>query len=192
LQDIHNDPNRLKYPIRRTKSGWERIGWNEAFDETVAKFTEIQDKYGKNALAVYNGNPNVHNYGSMLFGPLLLRALKTKNRFSATSVDQLPHHFASYFMFGHQLLIPIPDIERTDLFLVMGANPVVSNGSLMTAPDAANRIKGIRKRGGKVVVIDPRRTETAAIADQHYFIRPGTDVYLLLAILHTIFAENLA
>src|SRR5215467_10077622 len=90
LQDIHNDPNRLKYPIRRTKSGWERIGWNEAFDETVAKFTQIQDKYGKNALAVYNGNPNVHNYGSMLFGPLLLRALKTKNRFSATSVDQLP------------------------------------------------------------------------------------------------------
>jgi anaerobic selenocysteine-containing dehydrogenase len=192
LKDIHTDSDRLKHPVRRTDNGWERIGWDEAFNEVAAKIKSIQERYGSNAVAIYNGNPTVHNYGSMLFGPLFLRALKTKNRFSATSVDQLPHHFASFFMFGHQLLLPIPDIERTDLFLVLGGNPVVSNGSLMTAPDVANRLKEIRKRGGRVIVVDPRRTETAEIADEHLFILPGTDVFLLLAILHTIFAENLA
>lgn len=191
LQDLHNDPNRLKYPVRRTPTGWQRIGWDEAFDEVATKFREIQKKYGNAALGAYHGNPAVHNVGTLLHYPNLLRALRTKNIFSASSVDQLPHMLVAYAMFGHQLFMPIPDIDRTDFFLVMGANPAVSNGSLMSAPDVANRIKEIRARGGKVIVIDPRRTETAKMADTHHFIRPGADVFVLLGLLNVVFAENL-
>jgi anaerobic selenocysteine-containing dehydrogenase len=191
LQDIHNDPNRLKRPLRRTKNGWREIGWAEAFDETTDRIKEIQAKHGRHAFGSYQGNPGVHNYGTILFFPPFIRTLKSKNIFSASSVDQLPHMIASYFMFGHQLLLPIPDINRTQHFLILGANPAVSNGSLMTAPDVANRIREIRARGGKVTVIDPRRTETAQLADEHHFIRPGADAFLLLGVLHVIFAEKL-
>jgi anaerobic selenocysteine-containing dehydrogenase len=192
LQDLHEDKDRLRYPVRRTPSGFSRIGWDEAFDEVASRIKAIQARSGKNAAAVYLGNPSVHNYGSVLFGLPFVQSLGTRNRFSATSVDQLPHHFASLLMLGHQLLLPIPDIDRTDFMLILGGNPAVSNGSLMTAPGAAGRLKAIRARGGKVVVIDPRRTETAELADQHLFIRPGTDVLLMLGLLHTIFAEKLA
>lgn len=191
LQDLHNDPNRLKYPVRRTPTGWQRIGWDEAFDEVAGKFREIQKKYGNGALGAYHGNPAVHNVGTLIHYPNLLRALRTKNIFSASSVDQLPHMLVAYAMFGHQLFMPIPDIDRTDFFLVMGANPAVSNGSLMSAPDVAKRIKEIGQRGGRVIVIDPRRTESAKLADTHYFIRPGSDVFVLLALLNVVFAENL-
>ncbi|MFQ5652016.1 MAG: molybdopterin-dependent oxidoreductase, partial [bacterium] len=191
LQDIYHDPDRLKHPVRRTKKGWEKLSWDEAFDEVVTRLTAIQKKYGNNAVGVYQGNPTVHNSGTMLFAPLFLRTLRTRSRFSATSVDQLPHHFAAYFMFGHQLLLPIPDIDRTDFFLILGANPLASNGSLMTAPGFENRLRALQKRGGKLVVVDPRRAETAAMADAHHFIRPGTDVLLLLALLNVVFAENL-
>ncbi|MGB0384762.1 MAG: molybdopterin oxidoreductase family protein [Ardenticatenaceae bacterium] len=192
LQDVYHDPNRLKYPVRRTESGWERIGWDEAFDEVVSGITAIQEKYGVNAVGAYLGNPNVHNFGSMLFGSPFLRALRSRNRFSATSVDQLPHHFAGYFMFGHQLLLPVPDIDRTDFFLILGANPLASNGSLMTAPGMVRRLRELQERGGKFVVVDPRRSETAEKADEHFFIRPGSDVLLLLGLLHTVYDENLA
>jgi anaerobic selenocysteine-containing dehydrogenase len=131
----------------------------------------------------------VHSYGAMLFAPMFIRSLRTRNRFSATSVDQLPHHLAAFLMFGHQLLLPIPDIDHTDYFLILGANPAVSNGSLMTSPDIRNRLQSIRTRGGKVVVIDPRFTETARLADRHCFIRPGTDVFLLLALVHVILKQ---
>ncbi len=191
LQDIYSDPDRLRHPLRRTSSGWEQIGWDEALDETAEQIRDIQQKHGRNAVAFYQGNPTVHNYGAILFGAEFSRTLRTKNRFSATSVDQLPHHFAAFFMFGHQLLLPVPDIDRTDYLLILGANPVVSNGSLMSAPDVANRLREIRERGGKIVVIDPRRTETAAMADRHEAIRPGTDVLFLLSLLHVIFAEGL-
>lgn len=191
LQDIHNDPDRLKHPVRRTATGWERISWQQAFDETASQIKAIQRKHGRNAAAIYLGNPTVHNYGSILFGLPFLRALHTRNRFSATSVDQLPHMIASYLMFGHQLLFPVPDLDRTEFLVIMGGNPVVSNGSMMTAPDVKKRLDVIRERGGTVVVIDPRRTETAAIASRHHFIRPGSDALLLLSVLHTLFAENL-
>jgi anaerobic selenocysteine-containing dehydrogenase len=191
LQDIHFDKDRLKYPVRRTATGWERIAWDEAFDEVVRNLKRIRAQNGRNAIATYLGNPNVHNYGSMLFAPGFLRSLKTRNRFSATSVDQLAHHLAGYLMFGHQLLIPIPDVDRTKLFLILGANPRVSNGSLMTAPGMGRRLQEIRKRGGKVILIDPRFNETARLVDQHLFIRPGTDVLLLLALLHVVFEERL-
>ncbi len=190
LKDIYLDKNRLKQPVRRTESGWETVSWNEAFDEVASKLKAIQAQYGKDAVGIYQGNPSVHNSGTLLSAPAFLRALGTKNRFSATSADQLPHHFVSSLMFGHPLLLPVPDIDRTDFMLIMGGNPLASNGSMMTVPDVANRLKAIQKRGGKFVVLDPRKTETAKIADQHIFIKPATDVYLLLAILYEVLSEN--
>jgi anaerobic selenocysteine-containing dehydrogenase len=192
LQDIHNDPNRLRQPLRRTAGGgWERIGWDVALDETAEKIRGIQNEHGRDAIGVYLGNPNVHNLGSLLYGPPLLRSLRTKNKFSATSVDQLPHHVAATLMFGHKLLLPVPDIDRTRHLLVLGANPVVSNGSMMTAPGFKKRLEELRQRGGRLVVVDPRRTETASVADRHHFIRPGSDALLLMALLHVILGERL-
>ncbi len=192
LQDITHDPDRLKRPLRRTPSGWEEIDWETAYVEVVTKLRRIQAQYGRNAVAVYQGNPNVHNLGSMLYAAPFVRALGTKNRYSATSVDQLPHHLAALLMFGHQLLLPVPDVDRTQFMLIIGANPLVSNGSLMSAGGIEARLKALRARGGKLVVVDPRRSETAVFADQHCFIRPGTDVLLLLALIHAVLHENLS
>ena len=191
LQDIHFDKNRLRHPVRRTPNGWQRIGWTEALDDVAHTLKHINAKHGRNSIATYLGNPNVHNYGAMLFAPGFIRSLRTRNRFSATSVDQLAHHFSAYLMFGHQLLLPIPDVDRTKFLLMLGANPAVSNGSLMTAPGMGRRLKEIRERGGKVVLIDPRFNETARLVDKHLFIRPGTDVLFLLALLHVVFEEGL-
>lgn len=193
LQDIQDDPDRLRHPMRKNDDGsWTRIAWEEAFDWAAEKLSGIRREHGRDAIAVYAGNPSVHNYGSLMFGPQLLRALTRRHRFSATSVDQLPHHVASYFMFGHMFLLPIPDVDHTDFFLVLGANPAVSNGSLMTAPGIKSRIKAIRQRGGTVVVIDPRRTRTAKLADQHLFVRPGQDALLLAALVRTVIDGELA
>src|SRR5687768_526024 len=191
LQDIHFDKDRLRHPVRRTRSGWDQITWDEAFAEVAQNLKRIRAEHGRDSLATYLGNPSVHNYGVMLFAPGFIRSLKTRNRFSATSVDQLAHHLASYLMFGHQLLLPVPDLERTKFFLILGANPAVSNGSMMTAPGMGRRLDEIRRRGGKVVLVDPRFNETARFADQHLFIRPGTDVLLLLAMLQVVFSEGL-
>ena len=191
LQDVYEDPDRLKYPVRRTINGWQRISWEEAYDEVVANLRKVQEKHGPDAVGAYFGNPNVHNLGSMLFSGAFTKALGTRNRISATSADQLPHHVAALLMFGHGLLLPVPDVSRTHFMLIIGANPLVSNGSLMTAPGFARHMKGIQERGGRVVVIDPRRTETAEKADVHYFIRPGRDALLLLALIHAVFEEGL-
>src|SRR5437016_1795653 len=191
LQDVHYDKDRLKCPVRRTGHGWEQIGWNEAFDEVTQNLKRIQAEHGRNAVATYLGNPTVHNHGALLFAPGFIRSLHTRNRFSATSIDQIAHHLAAYLMFGHQLLVPVPDLDHTKLFLILGANPAVSNGSMMTAPGMPRRLQEIRRRGGKVIVIDPRFNETARQADRHLFIRPGTDVLLLLALLHVVFDEGL-
>ena len=191
LQDIHSDPDRIRHPMKRVGTEWKRIDWDEAITLAVNGIQAVQQKHGRDAVASYVGNPTVHSLGAMLFVGDFLRALRTKNRYSATSVDQLPAHVAAMYVFGHALLIPIPDLDHTDHLLVFGANPAVSNGSLMTAPGASERLKAIRTRGGRVVVIDPRRTETATLADAHHAIRPGTDA-LLLALLQVIFAEGLA
>ena len=191
LQDFHYDKDRLRHPVRRTANGWKQITWDEAFDEVTRNLKRINAQHGRNSIASYLGNPTVHNSGALLFAPGFLRSLRTRNKFSATSVDQLAHHLASFLMFGHQLLIPIPDVDRTKFFLILGANPAVSNGSMMTAPGMNRRLEEIRKRGGKVVLIDPRHNETARFADRHIFIRPGTDVLLLLALLHVVFEERL-
>lgn len=191
LKDVYTDENRLKTPVLRTKNGWEKISWTDAFDEIARKIKEIQTAHGADAVGTYTGNPSVHNSGTLLTRPNFLRQLKTKNNFTATSVDQLPHHFAAWTMFGHGFLLPVPDIDRTDLMLILGANPLASNGSMMTAPGVANRLREIQKRGGKFIVVDPRRTETAKLADEHFFIKPATDVYLLLSLVNVLLNENL-
>ncbi|HKC12426.1 MAG TPA: molybdopterin-dependent oxidoreductase, partial [Vicinamibacteria bacterium] len=190
LKDVHEDPDRLRRPLHRTGAVWREVGWDEALSLAAEGLAAVQRVHGRNAVAVYQGNPVVHNYGSLLFGQLLLRSLGTRSRFSATSVDQLPHMLASYLMFGHQLLLPVPDLDRTGFLLILGANPVASNGSLMTAPGVEKRLRALRARGGQIVVVDPRRSETAALADRHLPIRPGADAFLLLAVLHVIFKEG--
>ena len=190
LQDIHADPDRLKTPMRRTENGFEPISWDDAFDLVESKLTQIRKQHGDDSVGLYLGNPTVHNSGALLFQKYLKQALNTRNRFAATSVDQLPHHLAASLMFGHGLMIPIPDIDNTDYMLILGANPAASNGSLMTAPDVKNRLKSIVKRDGKVVLIDPRRTESAKLASEHHFIRPGTDVFLLAAILNSLLQND--
>ncbi|MPQ69724.1 MULTISPECIES: molybdopterin oxidoreductase family protein [unclassified Pseudomonas] len=191
LQDIQNDPDRLRQPMRRVGSEWLPIEWDEAFALVAERLAAIQARHGQNAVAIYQGNPSVHNYGLMTHGNYFLGLLKTRNRFSATSVDQLPHHLSSHLMYGHGLLLPIPDIDHTDFMLILGGNPLASNGSIMTVPDVEKRLKAIQARGGKVVVVDPRRSETAAMADQHLFVRPGGDAALLFGLLNTLFAEGL-
>lgn len=191
LQDLHFDKDRLRHPVRRTFQGWQRISWDEAFAEVAENLKRINATHGKNSIATYLGNPVVHNYGGLLFAPGFIRTLRTRNRFSATSVDQLAHHVAAFLMFGHQLLLPVPDVDRTQFHLMLGANPAVSNGSMMTAPGMSRRLEAIRQRGGKVVLVDPRYNETAPLVDRHLFIRPGTDVLLLLALLQVVFAEGL-
>lgn len=191
LQDIQNDPDRLRQPMRRVGSEWHAIEWEEAFTLAAERLADIRERHGNNAVAVYQGNPSVHNYGLMTHSNYFLGLLKTRNRFSATSVDQLPHHLTSLMMYGHGLLIPIPDIDHTDFMLILGGNPLASNGSIMTVPDVEKRIRALQARGGKLVVVDPRRSETAAIADQHLFVRPGEDAALLFGLLNTLFDEQL-
>ena len=190
LKDLYEDPDRIRTPMERVNGQWRELTWKEAFDKVASRIQALQAEHGNDSLGVYLGNPNVHNTGSLLMSGGVLRALKTKNKFSATSVDQLPHHIVSWKLFGHQLRIPVPDIDHTDHFLMFGANPLASNGSIMSVADVKQRLKDVRKRG-KLVVVDPRRTATAEQADAHHFIRPGSDVLVLLAMLNVLFAEGL-
>ena len=190
LVDLYTDPDRLRKPVRRTASGWEEMEWDDALDFAASGLKSVRDRHGPDGVATYFGNPAAHGW-SILAGATLREAIGGRNHSSATSTDQLPQHRTSAEMFGNLGLFPIPDIERTDYMLVLGANPSVSNGSLMTAPGARHRLREIVKRGGTVVVVDPRRTETAASASRHLAVRPGGDVHLLLGILHVIFSEGL-
>ncbi|SDW92131.1 molybdopterin-dependent oxidoreductase [Marinobacter mobilis] len=191
LKDLHEDPERLRKPVRRTADGWQEMEWDDALDFVANRLHRVRQEQGRNAIGVYLGNPNVHNHGALIANPSFLKALGTQNRFSATSNDQLPHMLANLELFGHQLMFPIPDIDRTDLFICIGANPMASNGSLMTVPDFRGRLKALQARGGQMIVIDPRRNETASHADAFHFIRPGTDALLLMAMVHTLFEEQL-
>ncbi|WP_243395355.1 molybdopterin-dependent oxidoreductase [Nocardioides currus] len=194
IADIHADPDRLRRPVRRDRATGEfhEIAWREAIDVVSTNLAATINAHGRDAIGIYLGNPNVHSLGSMTHGIGLVKALRTKNTFSATSVDQLPHQLMAHLMFGHQLLLPIPDIDRTSYFLVFGANPMASNGSLMTVPDFPARLRELKRRGGRMVVFDPRRTETAKVATEHHFVRPGTDAWVLLAMLNVLFADGLA
>jgi anaerobic selenocysteine-containing dehydrogenase len=195
LADLHDDPDRLRSPLIREgppgrDDSWREATWEEALERAADGLARVRRAHGRDAVAMYYGNPVAHNLGLMTHALPFARALRTRNVYSASSADQLPQMLAAFRMFGHQALIPVPDVDRTDYFLIVGANPVVSNGSLMTAPDMKRRLRAIRERGGRVVLVDPRRTETAAIADEHVAIRPGTDALLLAAMLHVIFAEG--
>ena len=195
MADVYTDPDRLRRPVRRVGRGadatWEEISWDAAFDLVAERLAATITEHGPNAVGMYVGNPNVHSLGFLTHGVPFMKTLRTRNKFSATSVDQLPHQFVAWQLYGHQLLLPIPDIDRTDFFLVLGANPMASNGSLMTAPDFPQRMRDLKARGGRLVVLDPRRTETAKVATEHHFVRPGSDAAVLLAMLYVLFEEGL-
>ncbi len=192
LQDLHEDPDRLRVPLVRRGGRLVEASWEDAFAEIAARLPALQAAHGRDAVALSLGNPVSHKMGLLLYVPRLAKALGTRNVFSAYPLDQMPKQLAAGLMFGHWLSIPVPDIDRTDLLVVLGANPMASNGSLWTVPDFRGRARALRARGGRLVVIDTRRTETAAVADAHHFIRPGSDVFLLAALVHTLFAEGLA
>ena len=191
LKGLHEDPDRLRRPVRRVGQEWQEIDWDEALDLVATQLGKVRDTHGPAALGSYAGNPTVHDFGAGLYLPALFKALGNHKRFSASSVDQLPKQLSGLLMYGRGFNIPVPDIDRTSYMLVLGANPVVSNGSLMTAPDMPGRLERLRARGGKLVVVDPRRSETARIADEHHFIRPGTDAWFLFSLVHVLFAEDL-
>jgi len=192
LRQLHDDPDRLRVPVIRRADGWEQVSWEEAFRMVEAGLRPLIEKRGADAVAAYLGNPNAHTMAGPLYLKPLLKAIGTKNIFSASTVDQMPKHVSSGLMFGHPDSIPVPDIDRTDFLLMLGADPFESNGSLATAPDWPGRIKALQERGGKMVVVDPRRSRTAREANEHLFIRPGTDALLLFAIVAVLFEEDLA
>ena len=191
LKELHADPDCIRKPMVRRDDKWINVSWDDAFAEIERGLMPIIGEHGSDALAIYVGNPNVHNIANLLYLPALLRAAKTHNFYSASTVDQMPKHVAAGLMFGTLFSIPVPDLEHTEYLLLLGANPLVSNGSLMTAPDMRGRLRSLRQRGGKVVVIDPYRTRTAQEADEHHFIKPGHDAHFFFALVHTLFAEGL-
>ena len=191
LKELHADPDCIREPMVRKGDQWMKVSWDDAFAEIERGLMPVLQEYGRDALAIYVGNPNAHNIASLLYLPALLQTARTHNFFSASTVDQMPKHVSAGLMFGTLFSIPVPDLERTQYLLLLGANPLVSNGSLMTAPDMRGRLRRLRQRGGKIVVIDPYRTRTAQEADEHHFIRPGHDAHFLFALVHTLFEEEL-
>ena len=191
LGELHGDPDRLRTPLVKKGGAFVEVTWDEAFAEIARRLPPILAERGGNAVAMILGNPSAHKAGLLLYGSRLTRAIGTQNIFSASTLDQMPKQLSSGWMFGHWLSVAVPDIERTQLLVILGANPMASNGSMWTVPDFKGKAKALKDRGGRIVVIDPRATETAKLADQHLAIRPGGDAFLLLAMVHTLFAEDL-
>lgn len=191
LKDLHADPDRLRAPLVRRNGRHESVTWADALGEIERRLPPILQEHGRDAVAVYLGNPTAHTLALSLYAPVLLRALGSRNIYSASTVDQMPKQVAAGLMFGTALSIPVPDLDRTEYLLIVGANPLVSNGSLMTAPNVPARLRAVLGRGGKIVVIDPCRTRTAREASEHHFIRPGSDAYFLFALVNTLFGERL-
>jgi anaerobic selenocysteine-containing dehydrogenase len=189
-QGIYEDPERLRSPQRRIRAGWQEVSWDDAYDEVAERLLSLRNSHGPMAIAYYIGNPIGHDVGSQFYLPHLLQGLGSPRGFSAITMDQFPQVVAARLMFGRGML-PVPDLDHCDYFLILGGNPLVSQGSIMSAPDMKRRLHELRQRGGRVVVVDPRRSETAAAADQHHFIRPGSDAFLLFAMIQTLFAEGL-
>ena len=191
LKDLHDDPDRLRTPLIKRDGVFVEATWEEAFAEIERRLLPVREAHGKDSVALTLGNPSAHKMGLLLYMPRLVKALGTRNFFSASTLDQMPKQLSNGLMYGHWLSMAVPDIERCDFLLMLGANPMASNGSLWTVPDFRGKARAMKARGGRLVVIDPRRTETAALADSHHFIRPGGDVFLLLGMVHTLFAEGL-
>ncbi|MGC9499137.1 molybdopterin-dependent oxidoreductase [Streptomyces sp. WG7] len=188
---VDADPDRLRTPLVRRDGELREATWEEAFDAVAAGIRPVVERYGPHSVGVVLGNPNVHTMAGALYPTVLLGALGTRSLFTASTVDQMPKHVSSGLLFGDANAIPVPDLDRTDHLLLIGANPLESNGSLCTAPDFPGRLKALRARGGTLTVIDPRRTRTARLADRHVAIRPGTDALLLAAMAHVLFEEGL-
>ncbi|MET0333904.1 MAG: molybdopterin-dependent oxidoreductase [Rhizobacter sp.] len=191
LKDLQDDPDRLRTPLIKRDGHFVEASWEEAFAEIERRLLPIRAAHGNDSVAISVGNPAGHKFGVMLYIGRLMKHLASKNIFSASTLDQMPKQLSSGLMFGSWLTIPIPDIERCDFLLMLGANPMASNGSLWTVPDFRGKAKALRERGGQLVVVDPRRTETADIASRHLPIRPGGDAFLMLGMVHTLFAEKL-
>ncbi|MFD7374633.1 MULTISPECIES: molybdopterin oxidoreductase family protein [Streptomyces] len=185
------DPDRLRTPLVRTDGELREATWQEAFDAIAAGLGPIVEQYGPHALGIVLGNPNVHTMAGALYPPVLLSALRTHSVFTASTLDQMPKHVSSGLLYGDANAIPVPDLDHTDHLLLIGANPLESNGSLCTAPDFPGKLKALRARGGTLTVIDPRTTRTAKLADRHVTIRPGTDALLLAAMTYVLFEEKL-
>ncbi len=190
LGELHDDPRRLRQPLVRRDGDHVAVGWDDAFAEVERLLRPVLERHGRDAVGVYLGNPTSHDVAATFYVPALVRALGTRFRFSASTVDQMPKQVAAGLMFGTELSVPIPDVDRTAYLLVLGANPMVSNGSLLTAPDLPGRLRALRRRGGRLVVVDPVRTATARLADEHLPIRPGTDAVLLAGLAAVLFAEG--
>ncbi|MFF8609402.1 molybdopterin oxidoreductase family protein [Streptomyces sp. NPDC015346] len=189
--EVDSDPDRLRTPLIRKDGELREATWAEAFDTVAARIRPLVEEHGPNAVAIVLGNPNVHTMAGALYPPLLIGALGTRNLFTASTLDQMPKHVSSGLLFGDPFAVPVPDLDRTAHLLMLGANPLESNGSLCTAPDFPGRLKALRKRGGTLTVVDPRRTRTARLADRHLPIRPGADALFLAALTHTLFDEDL-
>ncbi|HKA84424.1 MAG TPA: molybdopterin-dependent oxidoreductase, partial [Acidimicrobiales bacterium] len=188
LRQLHEDPDWLRGPLVKRDGRFEPATWDEAFAEVERRLLPILEQHGRDAAGIYLGNPNAHSLGALIFLRPLVRALGSTNVFSASTVDQRPKEVSAGLMFGGALTVPVPDIDRTDFLLMLGANPYASNGSLATAPDWPGRIEALVERGGRLVVVDPRRTQTAEAASQHLAIRPGTDPLLLMALVNVLAA----
>ena len=191
LKQLHEDPDRLRKPLVKRDGKHVEVSWEEAWQVVNNGLMGVIERHGRGALSAYLGNPNAHNLGPQLFSAVMLRSMGSRNVFSASTVDQVPKHVAGGLMFGTPQSIPVPDVDHTDYLMMLGANPYASNGSLCTSPDFPGRIQAIRARGGKVVVVDPRRTKTAEESDEWISIRPGTDGLFLAAMVNVMFAENL-
>ncbi|MEU7526050.1 molybdopterin-dependent oxidoreductase [Saccharothrix sp. NPDC042600] len=191
LGQLDEDPDRLRHPLIREGDGFREASWEEAFEAVERGLGEVVEKHGRDAVAVFFGNPTYHTMAGFLYRVPLIQALASKNVYSSGTIDHMPKHVACGHLYGDPFAIAVPDIDRTDYLLVIGANPMESHGSLFCAPNMPARLRALRKRGGKLVVVDPRRTRTADAADEHFFVRPGTDPFLLLGIVHTLFAEGL-
>src|SRR3569623_2179092 len=190
IGELHSDPDRLRAPLVKRGGRHVEVSWAEAVGESERRLPAIVARDPR-AVAMVLGNPTAHKAGVLLYGARRARALGTPNVFSASTLDQMPKQLAAGLMFGHWLSVAVQDLPRTDLLVVLGANPAVANGSMWTVPDFKGKAQALRARGGRMIVIDPRRTETAQLADQHLFIRPGADAFLLLGIVHALFAEGL-
>lgn len=190
LGAVHHDPDRLRRPLIKVDGAWQEVSWDRAFRRCTELLTPVIEKYGIGAVTAYTGNPLAHSFSLARYAGVLMGMSGMPVTYSPGTVDQWPKNLSSHLMYGLWWNFPVPDIERTDLLVIMGANPAASQGSLLAAPNVMGLIDGIRRRG-KVIVIDPVRTQTAADADEWLPIVPGTDAALLLAVAHTLFAEDL-
>ncbi|OBF76006.1 molybdopterin dinucleotide-binding protein [Mycobacterium sp. 852002-51613_SCH5001154] len=190
LAALHDDPDRIRRPMIKVDGQWQEVSWDAAFRRCTELLTPVIEKYGIGAVTAYTGNPLAHSFSLARYAGVLMGMSGMPITYSPGTVDQWPKNLSSHLMYGLWWNFPVPDIERTDLMVIMGANPAASQGSLLAAPDVMGLIDRIRQRG-KVIVIDPVRTQTAARADEWLPIVPGTDAALLLAVAHTLFDEGL-